>query len=248
MSCTKSRLSPRLSALALLLAVQASSAADWTYLDTPSEAVDLHATVAVQTEHGFALLGQADVYNATARYDASAQLHSARYIGLPNDASSYAPPRSAVRMPDDGFVALLASSGPLSNPVCVPARFRADGSLLWTAIQTAPDCQALGADDSGGFWLSSGDAHVWNPAQKTPGSDWERQIDELMAQNATALDDADRKAAFIAVQKIFAAHQPMIYFAAPRVFVAASRRMMNLTPAISRPQLLWAADTIAVKQ
>jgi hypothetical protein len=50
------------------------------------------------------------------------------------------------------------------------------------------------------------------------------------------------------VQKIFAAHQPMIYFAAPRVFVAASRRMMNLTPAISRPQLLWAADTIAVKQ
>ena len=120
---------------------------------------------------------------------------------------------------------------------------KAYDAVYFHLTSTATD-PALNAD----FWLSSGDAHVWNPAQKTPGSDWERQIDELMAQNATALDDADRKAAFIAVQKIFAAHQPMIYFAAPRVFVAASRRMMNLTPAISRPQLLWAADTIAVKQ
>jgi len=39
----------------------------------------------------------------------------------------------------------------------------------------------------------------------------------------------------------------MVYFAAPRVMVAASARMTNLTPAVSRPQLLWAADTIAVK-
>jgi len=33
----------------------------------------------------------------------------------------------------------------------------------------------------------------------------------------------------------------------PRVMVAASARMTNLAPAVSRPQLLWAADTIAVK-
>jgi len=39
----------------------------------------------------------------------------------------------------------------------------------------------------------------------------------------------------------------MVYFAAPRVFVAASTRLTNLTPGISRPQLLWAADTIAVR-
>lgn len=97
------------------------------------------------------------------------------------------------------------------------------------------------------FWLSRGVAHVWNPGQKTPSTDWERQIDELMARNAAALDDAARKAAFVEAQKIFAAHQPMVYFAAPHVFVAASTRMMNLTPALSRPQLLWAADTIAVR-
>jgi len=109
-----------------------------------------------------------------------------------------------------------------------------------TSTSTDP---ALNAD----FWLSGGDAHIWNPGQKTPATEWERQIDGLMARNSSALDDAGRKTAFVEAQKIFAAHQPMVYFAAPRVFVAASTRMTNLTPAISRPQLLWAADTIAVQ-
>jgi peptide/nickel transport system substrate-binding protein len=109
-----------------------------------------------------------------------------------------------------------------------------------TTTSTDP---ALNAD----FWSSRGIAHIWNPGQKTPATEWERQIDELMTQNASALDDATRKAAFVEVQKVFAAHQPMVYFAAPRVFVAASTRMTNLTPALSRPQLLWAADTIAVR-
>jgi peptide/nickel transport system substrate-binding protein len=97
------------------------------------------------------------------------------------------------------------------------------------------------------FWLSSGDAHIWNPHQKTAATDWEHQIDELMGRNVSALDETTRTASFVEAQKIFAAHQPMLYFAAPRVMVAASARTTNLTPAVSRPQLLWAADTIAVK-
>ena len=109
-----------------------------------------------------------------------------------------------------------------------------------TSTSTDP---ALNAD----FWLTSGDAHIWNPGQKSPSTEWERQIDELMARNASAFDEVTRKATFLEAQKIFAAHQPMVYFAAPRIFVAASTRMMNLAPAISRPQLLWSADTIAVR-
>jgi len=97
------------------------------------------------------------------------------------------------------------------------------------------------------FWLSSGDAHIWNPHQKTASTEWERQIDELIGRNVSALDETTRAASFVEAQKIFAAHQPMVYFAAPRVMVAASARMTNLAPAVSRPQLLWAADTIAVK-
>lgn len=97
------------------------------------------------------------------------------------------------------------------------------------------------------FWSSSGGAHVWNPGQKSPSTEWEEKIDELMTRTASTLDDATRKAVFVEVQKIFAAHQPMVYFAAPRIFVATSTRVTNLVPAVSRPQLLWAADTIAIR-
>ena len=32
------------------------------------------------------------------------------------------------------------------------------------------------------FWFSSGSAHIWNLGQKTPATEWERRIDELMAR------------------------------------------------------------------
>jgi peptide/nickel transport system substrate-binding protein len=97
------------------------------------------------------------------------------------------------------------------------------------------------------FWFSSGSAHVWNLEQKTPATDWERRLDEVMRRQAAAFDDADRKRLFDEAQKIFAEHLPMIQFVAPRIYVAVSTRVTNLTPtAFSRPQLLWAPDTIAV--
>jgi peptide/nickel transport system substrate-binding protein len=118
-----------------------------------------------------------------------------------------------------------------------------DYDAVYFHLTTTSTDPLLNAD----FWSSSGDAHIWNPGQKSPSTEWERQIDELMVRSASALDDASRKTAFLEVQKIFAAHQPMVYFAVPRVLVAASMRMINVAPAISRPQLLWAADTIAVR-
>ena len=121
------------------------------------------------------------------------------------------------------------------------------------------------------YWLSSGAFHVWNLGRKAsfPGSPgptgstgstvstlstlstgataWERQIDELMAKQTAALDDRDRKREFDEVQKIFAEHLPVVHFAAPRIFVAASSRVGGLTPAVQRPQLLWSPDTLWVR-
>jgi peptide/nickel transport system substrate-binding protein len=97
------------------------------------------------------------------------------------------------------------------------------------------------------FWLSTGSSRVWNLGQKQPATEWERQIDVLMERQASTLDEAERRRLFIEAQKIFAAHAPILYFAAPRIYVAAGARVTNLTPAVTRPQLVWAADTIAVK-
>ena len=65
-------------------------------------------------------------------------------------------------------------------------------------------------------------------AQKTPATDWERRIDELMAKQIATPDDNERKRLFDEVQRVFVEHEPVVYFAAPRVYVAVSSRVTNV--------------------
>jgi peptide/nickel transport system substrate-binding protein len=96
------------------------------------------------------------------------------------------------------------------------------------------------------FWFSFGSAHMWNLEEKAPVTDWERRIDELMARQIAALDEAERKTIYNEVQKVFYEHQPIVYFVAPRIYVAHSSRVVNLTPSEYRPQLFWRPETVAV--
>ena len=96
------------------------------------------------------------------------------------------------------------------------------------------------------FWLSSGSGHVWNISQKTPATDWEREMDTLVTRQAAAVDLAERVRLFRDVQRVFSEHLPAMYFAAPRLFVAVGPRVRNETPGVTRPQLLWSADTLAL--
>jgi ABC-type transport system substrate-binding protein len=98
------------------------------------------------------------------------------------------------------------------------------------------------------FWLSSGYAHIWNFGQSSPATSWEREIDQVMARQAASFDDRERHMLFSQAQKIFAEHEPMLYFAAPRIYVAASSRVANLSPMVRRPQGLWEADVLAVRR
>jgi peptide/nickel transport system substrate-binding protein len=105
-------------------------------------------------------------------------------------------------------------------------------AVYFSAIATDTD-PALNPD----FWFSFGSAHLWNIAQKTPATAWERQIDELMARQIASPDDLERKRIFDEVQRVFAEHVPVVYFAAPRIYVAYSSRVRNASPAVTRPQL-----------
>lgn len=97
------------------------------------------------------------------------------------------------------------------------------------------------------FWLSSGEAHIWNMAQATPATPWEKEIDDLIAKQVGTTDQAERRRLFAEVQRVFGEHLPALYFAAPRLYMGVSTRVHNLKPSVLRPQLLWAADTIAVR-
>jgi peptide/nickel transport system substrate-binding protein len=105
--------------------------------------------------------------------------------------------------------------------------------------------QTSSTDPDPGFWLSSGPFHFWNPGQSSPASPWERRIDELMREQAAALDLALRQRAFAEVQRIFGEELPSIYFVVSRVTLATSRKVVNPTPAPLAPHLLWHADTLA---
>jgi peptide/nickel transport system substrate-binding protein len=96
------------------------------------------------------------------------------------------------------------------------------------------------------FWLSSGSAHFWHRAQRTPATDWERRIDTLMLEQAATLDAARRREQFNLVQRIMAENLPVLYFAAPRMYYAHNSRVQGITPSVLWPPVLWSADTLSV--
>ena len=114
-------------------------------------------------------------------------------------------------------------------------------AIFFNYVATDPD-PAMQRD----FWLSSGSAHIWNISQKTPATEWEREMDALVNRQAATVDPAERVRLFRDVQRVFSEHLPAMYFAAPRLFVAVGPRVRNETPGVTRPQLLWSADTLAL--
>jgi peptide/nickel transport system substrate-binding protein len=116
-----------------------------------------------------------------------------------------------------------------------------DFDAIYYALQASATDPALSYD----FWLSSGGFHLWNPAQKTPATEAEKRIDDLMHRQAAAKTLTERQQIFAEVQKIMGEELFGIYLAAPRVTLAVSRKVVNPQPSLLIPQLLWSADTLA---
>jgi peptide/nickel transport system substrate-binding protein len=118
-------------------------------------------------------------------------------------------------------------------------------TMSYDALYFNPDKTDLDPAINQDFWFSSGSAHVWNLDEKAPATEWERRIDELMTRQIASPDLAERKRLYDDVQRIFAEHAPILYFVAPRIFVAHSARVTNVTAAEAPPQLLWRPELVA---
>ena len=116
----------------------------------------------------------------------------------------------------------------------------------YDAIYYRPVASDLDPAGNLDYWLSSGAAHLWNMRQKTPATDWEKQIDTLMHEQSTTIDSKRRQEIFAEVQKVLAENVPVLYFAAPRLYYAHSRRLQGVLPSILRPPVLWNADLFSV--
>jgi peptide/nickel transport system substrate-binding protein len=130
----------------------------------------------------------------------------------------------------------------LLDPGGIFKRFQeADYDSIYFGTQASSTDPALNLD----LWLSSGSSHFWNPGQPKPQTPWEQRLDALVHEQVTARDPQTRKTLFAEAQRILNEEAPAIYFVAPRVTIATSTRVLNPTPALQLPQLLWSADTLA---
>jgi peptide/nickel transport system substrate-binding protein len=94
------------------------------------------------------------------------------------------------------------------------------------------------------LWLSSANAHAWNPEQKTPATEWEAEIDRLMQRQAAEPVPAKRKAAFDRVQEIAAQESPMLFLVYRNTLCAASAELRNVSPAVVGPSLIWNVERL----
>lgn len=77
---------------------------------------------------------------------------------------------------------------------------------------------------------SSGNLHMIEPLQTTPRREWERQVDEawIVANNTT--DEAQRKAGYETIQRIWIEEVPWVYTFSPLVIGAYKTDWANVAP------------------
>ncbi len=95
-------------------------------------------------------------------------------------------------------------------------------------------------------WVSSSTHHAWNPGQKTPATPWEKEIDALMKEQATAMNPQIRKKAYDRVQEIIADEVPILYLVNPKVLVAVSPALRNAAPSPLPPHLYWNIERLSL--
>jgi peptide/nickel transport system substrate-binding protein len=130
------------------------------------------------------------------------------------------------------------------DPPSIFARYgKGDYESICFGFQSSALDPAMNLD----FWLSSGSNHVWDPEQKTPATPWEKQIDDVMQRMAAPAPLAERQKLFAEAQRIFGEQLPAIYFVAPKVTIAMSRRVGGALPVILDPKILWNPDVLYVR-
>ncbi|MBY0278329.1 ABC transporter substrate-binding protein [Candidatus Binatia bacterium] len=79
---------------------------------------------------------------------------------------------------------------------------------------------------------SSGNLHLWNPAQKTPATPWEAEIDRLLDEGAAELDLDKRRLAYFRIQAILHDELPLIETVRQRQAMAYSADLRDFVPTV----------------
>ncbi len=89
--------------------------------------------------------------------------------------------------------------------------------------------------------LSSGMLHIWDPAEKTPATKWEAEVDSLMVKGAEEYDIKKRALYYKKMQQILHDELPLIPLVRQEDFVAYTDRLENYRPTVFgnyRPEMM----------
>jgi peptide/nickel transport system substrate-binding protein len=96
---------------------------------------------------------------------------------------------------------------------------------------------------------SGGYTHQWFPREKSPVTDWEARLDQLMDAQMQTLDYNERKKDFDEVQQILGEQMPMIYTVTPMYYAAIRSDIGNVrASALSYYRATWNAEELYFKK
>jgi peptide/nickel transport system substrate-binding protein len=96
--------------------------------------------------------------------------------------------------------------------------------------------------------LSSGDSHTLYPKQKSPSTEWEARVDQLVKQIDETLDMAERKKMFAEIQRIWSEQVAEIYLVSERAGIAYKSKFGNIAPSTLAPRVTWNSEEIYIKK
>ena len=106
-----------------------------------------------------------------------------------------------------------------------------------------------GGDPSGGkaIYRSDGFLHVWNPRQKTPATDWEKRVDEIMDMQELEMNPQKRRQLIFDMQEIFAKELPLLYLTTPMSYSGILKKWNNVrVPPIG--SIIWNLDELYTEE
>jgi peptide/nickel transport system substrate-binding protein len=139
-------------------------------------------------------------------------------------------------------IGVALDAAPLEYPTMIERLL----ACQYEAVYMRPYFSNLDPANNMDFWLSTGSTHFWHMSQKMPATEWETRIDTVMREQAATLDPERRRDLFNDAQRILAENVPVLYFVAPRLYFAHSKRTMGVVPSVMRPPILWNADSLSV--
>jgi peptide/nickel transport system substrate-binding protein len=118
-----------------------------------------------------------------------------------------------------------------------------DCILMGLAPGTSADpADSMNTIKSGGF------THEWFPREKTPSTDWEARLDQLMDAQMQTLDYDERKKYYDEVQEILAQQQPMIFTVTPMYYAAIRSDIGNVrASSLCSYRATWNAEELYFK-